>query len=384
MFHKKGDNMSNKYNDHLVIVFAQEHYNPLGLIRSLGENGINPVFISVKRKGPVACLSKYIAKCHHVNNVEEGFALLLRKYANEEKKPYVLFSDDMCIGYVDQHYDKVKNIFNCYNAGTQGRINEYMDKQNILTLAKKHGFNVLDSIVVNKGEIPEGLVYPIITKDISPTLGGWKSDVFICKNENELKEAFQKITSPSVQIQPFLNKKNEYAIEGFCINSGRDVFFGTALTWKYQIPGYYSPYHDVTMFKKPDLGEKIRALFQEIGFEGIFEVEFLIDQDETYYFLEANLRASAWNYSSTVAGMPLSYLWVKSMENGYIDENDKKDFSDFTDMSEVIDFGLRVDTGKVSLAEWLRDFKEAKGTYYYNKQDPAPFEYLFEHWDDYK
>ena len=137
------------------------------------------------------------------------------------------------------------------------------------------------------------------------------------------------------------------------------------------------------MFNDKKLGEKIRGLFEEIGFEGIFEVEFLIDKDDTYYFLETNFRASAWNYSSTVAGMPLSYLWIKSMDAGYIDPADEKEFKDFTDMSEVIDYGIRVQNGKVSLAEWLRDFKAAKGTYYYNEKDMAPFEYLFEHWNEY-
>ena len=53
-------------------------------------------------------------------------------------------------------------------------------------------------------------------------------------------------------------------------------------------------------------------------------------------------------------------------------------------MSEVIDYGKRVEGGLCSLAEWLRDFKEAKNTYYYNAKDPAPFEYLFEHWDEFK
>lgn len=370
--------------NHKVIVFAQEHYNPLGLIRSLGENGINPIYISVKRKGPVACLSKYISICHHVDNVEQGFELLLKEYGHDELKPYVLFSDDMCIGYVDRHYDKLKDKFICYNAGKQGRINKYMNKQMILKLAKKHGLKVLDSIVVKTGVIPKDLEYPIITKDISPTAGGWKSDVFICENEIELRKAMEKITSPEVQIQPFIDKKNEYAIEGFTVNHGQEIFFGTTLTWKYLIPGYYSPYHDVTMFKDKVLGEKIRRMFEEIGFEGIFEVEFLIDKNNTYYFLETNFRASAWNYSSTVAGMPLAYLWVKSMNAGHIDLADEKEFEDFTDMSEVIDYGIRVDNGQISFAEWLRDFKEAKGTYYYNEKDMAPFEYLFKHWNDYK
>ena len=326
----------------------------------------------------------YGVDCSDPANAKRQFETMAKYYGNEEKKPYVLFSDDKTVGYVDLNYNEVKDRFICYNACIQGRINEFMDKDQILKLAKKHGFNVLDSHVVNKGDIPEDLQYPVITKDITPNSGSWKSDVFICENESELNDAFTKISSPIVQIQRFIDKKNEYAIEGFTINKGREIFFGTALTWKYLIKGYYSPYHDVTMFKDVIMGEKLRALFEEIGFEGIFEVEFLIDKDDTYYFLEANFRASAWNYSSTVAGMPLSYLWVKSMNNGFIDEKDRKDFEDFTDMSEVIDYGIRVDGGKVSLAEWLRDFKEAKGTYYYNKKDPAPFLYLFDHWDDYK
>lgn len=376
--------MINTFNGHKVIVFALEHYNPLGLIRSLGENGVFPIYFSVKRRGPVACLSKYISTCHYVENVEEGFSLLFELYGNETKKPYVLFSDDKSVGYFDLHYAQLKDKFICYNAGTTGRINEFMDKDKILKIAHKHGFKVLDSFVVKLGEIPEGLVYPVITKDISPNSGSWKSDVFICENEFELKEAFKQISSPVIQIQHFVDKKNEYAIEGFAINHGKEIFFGTALTWKYLIKGYYSPYHDVTMVKDSVMKNKLQALFEEIGFEGIFEVEFLIDQDDSFYFLEANFRASAWNYSSTVAGMPLSYLWVKSMDAGHIDPSDEKLFEDFTDMSEVIDYGKRVEGGLCSFAEWLRDFKEAKGTYYYNRKDPAPFEYLFEHWDEYK
>ena len=376
--------MNSCFGNHKVIVFAQEHYNPLGLIRSLGENGVNPIYISVKRRGKVACLSRYISKCHFVDTVEEGYKLLLELYGNEEQRPYVLFSDDKSVGYFDLHYEEVKDRFICYNAGQTGRINEFMDKDRILKLAKKHGFNVLDSHVVKLGEIPDGLVYPVITKDISPNSGSWKADVHICENEEELKEAFKTISSPVIQIQHFVDKKNECAIEGFTVNHGKEIFFGTTLTWKYLIKGYYSPYHDVTMFKDADMGERLRAMFEEIGFEGIFEVEFLIDKDDTYYFLEANFRASAWNYSSTVAGMPLSYLWVKSMANGHIDPKDEKPFEDFTDMSEVIDYGKRVEGGLCSFAEWLRDFKEAKGTYYYNSKDPAPFEHLFEHWDEYK
>lgn len=378
--------MNDTYNGHKVIVFALEHYNPLGQIRSLGENGINPIYFSIKRRQEIATHSKYISKIYRANSVEDGYNLLIKEYGNYDydHRPYVIFSDDKSVGYFDLHYDEIKDKFICFNAGKQGRINEFMDKQRILELAKKHGFNVLDSVVVKVGDIPDGLVYPIITKDISPNSGNWKSDVFICENEVELKEAYKKIASPLVQLQRFVNKRNECALEGFTVANGSELMVVTQLTWKYQIKGYYSPYHDVTMFKDKEMEEKLKSLFKEIGFNGIFEVEFLIDQDGTYYFLEANFRASAWNHTGSIAGMPLTYLWVKSMDAGFIDPNDKKEFDDFTDMSEVIDFGKRVDTGKISLAQWLLEFKQAKGTYFYDEKDPEPFKVLFEHWEDFK
>ena len=195
--------MNNSYNGHLVIVFALEHYNPLNMIRAFGEQGINPVYISVKRRYEVATKSKYISELHRVDSVKDGFLLLINQYGrlSEEtgKKPYILFSDDKSVGYFDLHFEEWKDKFITYNAGRNGRINEFMDKYEIQQCAKRHGFNVLDSYVIKKGDpVLDGLWYPIITKDISPNLGSWKSDVFICQNKQELVEALEKITCPLV------------------------------------------------------------------------------------------------------------------------------------------------------------------------------------------
>ena len=100
--------MNNSYNGHLCIVFALEHYNPLNMIRAFGENGINPIYISIKRRYEVAIFSKYISKLHQVDSVEEGFKLLLDEYGNFDSshKPYIVFSDDKSVGYFDLHYDE--------------------------------------------------------------------------------------------------------------------------------------------------------------------------------------------------------------------------------------------------------------------------------------
>lgn len=46
-------------------------------------------------------------------------------------------------------------------------------------------------------------------------------------------------------------------------------------------------------------------MFSEIGFEGIFEVEFMGDADGKLWFLEINFRNSTWSLASMKAGMPL-------------------------------------------------------------------------------
>lgn len=381
--------MNDRFNGHLCIVFALEHYNPLNMIRAFGENGIMPVYVSVKRRYEVATRSKYISRLYRVDSVEAGYNLLMTEYGSEVektgKKPYIVFSDDKSVGFFDLHYEEWKDKFITYNAGRNGRINEFMDKYQIQQLAKKYGFNVLDSYVIGKNDpIPAGLWYPIITKDISPNSGSWKFDVYVCQNEQELKEAIQKIESPLIMIQHFVDKQNEMALEGYTINHGKEMQIITQMKWKYLIPGYYSPYHDVCMFSDKEMEKKLQAMFKEIGFEGVFEVEFLIDKDGTYYFMEINFRASAWNPTCKFAGMPLDYLWVKGMENGYIDPADRKDFEPFTSMSEVIDYGKRVESGMVSLAEWLRDFKDAKCVYIYDKKDRGPWDAVIENWDSFK
>lgn len=381
--------MNNSYNGHLVIVFALEHYNPLNMIRAFGEQGINPVYISVKRRYEVATKSKYISKLHCVDSVEDGFLLLINQYGrlSEEtgKKPYILFSDDKSVGYFDLHFEEWKDKFITYNAGCNGRINEFMDKYEIQQCAKRHGFNVLDSYVIKKGDpVPDGLWYPIITKDISPNLGSWKSDVFICQNKQELVEALEKITCPLIMLQHFVDKQNEMALEGYTINNGKEMQIITQMKWKYLIQGYYSPFHDVCMFTDKDMEIRLQAMFEEIGFEGVFEVEFLIDKDGTYYFMETNFRASAWNPTCKFAGMPLPYLWVKGMMNGYIDPNDRKEFEPFTSMSEIIDYSKRVEGGLCSIAEWLRDFKDAKCVYIYDKEDRGPWDAVIRDWESFK
>lgn len=369
-------------NNHKFIVFALDHYNPLGVIRSLGENGISPVFIAVKHRMDLGAKSKYLSECHKVESVEEGYELLLEKYGNEkENLPFLITCDDRTTGYLDEHYDELTGRFIFFNAGKKGRIEEYMDKNNILEAAKRHGLKVLETRVVNHGEVPGDLEYPIITKSISPNVGGWKSDVHICHSADELREAYGKIEAPRVLIQKYIEKKNEYCLDGYCADNGKVMFHAIASVYNYLIPGYYSPYMTVLEVKDKEMKKSLESLMADIGFEGIYSIEFLIDKDDNYYFSEINFRNSTWSYASTKAGMPLPVLWAESMLSKTIDERNYKAIPDgFTAMVEPVDYAKRVDAGTIEAADWLIDFKEANCTFYYSADDPEPFREAVRNW----
>lgn len=371
--------------DHQVILFGVEHYTGLVTIRSLGQKGILPHVIAIKGRAPVMSCSKYVAKVYFADTVETGYEILMKEYGtcpNLNRLPIVFCSDDKTLGYLDTHYEEIKNKFLFFSAYQQGRVTDFMDKFNILDCAKRHGLNVLETKKCKHGEIPEDLEYPIITKSISPNVGGWKADVHICRSEEELREAYKNIKADTVLLQKYLEKKNELCLDGLTIRHGTEIFIPQATTYNYLIAGYYSPYMTSTNFDDLEVFEALRGMFAEIGFDGIFSVEFLIDQDGKLYFSEINFRVSSWCWVATKIGINLPVLWGEGMLAGKLPEDACRSFPDnCTSMVEPIDYGKRVDTGKITPGEWLADFKDAKVTYYYDADDIAPFLYMMENWE---
>ena len=369
--------------NHRFIVVGMEHYNPLGVIRSLGQNGIRPDYIAIKYKSAVASCSKYVTTAHFVDSVEEAYEVLVSKYGQEkELKPFVITTDDDVESFLDLHYDDLKDRFIFFNSGAPGITTRYMDKKAILDLAEKHGFKVLKTIVTERGTVPKNLEYPIITKSISPNVGGWKSDVHICGSEDELRKAFEHILSPHVLIQKYIDKENELCIDGFSVDQGRSLFTPMYTTYNYNIAGYYSPYMTVHEFDLTDIGKGIGGMISEIGFEGIFEAEFLIDKDGSVYFSEINFRNSTWSYVATKLGMPIPLLWAESMISKTIPERYYTAVPDgFTAMVEPIDHKKRVLEGTTDLADWLSDYRNTDCLFYQDDQDPEPFREMVRNWE---
>jgi len=356
------------------IVFGYEHYNPLGIVRTLGENGIKPVAIIVKGNKTILSASKYISKKIFVENVEDGFNELLGLKC--DKKAFVYTSDDTIESYLDSRYDELNEYFFFFNAGGNGKVGYYMNKFNICELAEECGLPLATTKVVDKGVIPKNIEYPVITKAIAPTIENWKADSFICKNEADLKRAYTKIRSPKVLIQKYIFKKNELCLDGFSYNKGKDVAITISSTYDYILPDTYSPLMTVDNFYDSGILVGIKKMFATIGFEGIFSLEFLVGECGELYFLEINFRNSTWSYASTKAGAPLPVLWAKSMlgKNVCYEQIEKP----FKAIVEFDDYRNRVKTKKICPVKWIFECFSCRVKYYFSLQDISPFvSYIF-------
>lgn len=360
--------------EHLFIVFGEEHYNPLGAIRSLGEYGIKPIAIIIKSQYIIASSSKYIDKLIYVETIEEGYALIVKNYINLEHRTFIITCDDRITSFLDLRYEEIKDAFYLYNAGRKGKITFYLDKNNINELAMKHGINVPKARVINKNEIPEKVEYPVITKSISSNDGGWKDDVFICNDANELETALKKIKSNTILLQKFIDKKNELCLDGFSVNKGKDVFISIAASYNYIIPGQYSCDMTLSNFHNPELFKKIKAMLAEIEYEGIFCIEFLVEKNGNLSFLEVNFRNSGWSYASTSVGMNLPVLWAQGMLEHKVPEGSYKPISKgYRAIAEFPDFKIRVLGHRIGMLKWIKDIKKCNCFFIINKKDMKPF-----------
>lgn len=358
--------------DRKYIVIGGEHYNPLGLIRSLGVAKIKPIAIIKKASFGIASKSKYIKKLHLVDSYDEALDLLKKEYGNEMLKPFVFTSDDQMTSILDNNYDELKNKFIFYNAKKQGEISKYMNKEEIMNLAVECGLKVAKSWKVYDKKVPKDITYPCLTKAIISTKDNWKDDSFICKNEEELKKALKTIKSKEILIQEYIIKKNELCYDGFSCDNGKKVLYAISSDYLFVKEGAYSNYMLVSNSHHKELEDKLSKMFAKIKFDGIFSVEFLVDENNNYYFLEINFRNSTWSWASTKAGMNLPVLWSRCMLDKEEFNDSYKEFKPFKAIVEIEDFHDRVSTKKVSVFKWLGNLLSSKVWYYFTFADPMP------------
>lgn len=358
---------------HKFIVFCADHYNPLGVIRSLGEEGIRPIVIVVARKPFLVNHSKYISKCHVVQTMEEGLKVLMDNYGKEELKPFLYTCSDDIESFLDIHYDELYKSFYFFNGGCAGCINAVMNKEKMMSLAESCGLDVPKHKVVAVGCINHGLRYPIMTKSVDSLADNWKKNVFICRDESDLIGAYKNIEGDNIILQEYIEKKNELCLDGLCVNGGTELFIPLQTSYIRMTDKGYGNYMKLSEFKNNELLLQLRRLFSLTKFTGIFSVEFLVDKDDNLHFLEINFRNSTWSYAFTCCGANLPVIWAQSELNGRLNlDSFSLNRTECIAMAEIADFKDSVVHGNTGVLKWIKNFMTADCTFYFNKNDIKP------------
>lgn len=369
-------NRNHEVYKHKHICLVGDHYNPLAIIRSLGEEGIKPIVLLCSEHPHLIQYSKYIGKIHFFKTNEEGFSYLLAHYANETLKPFIYTGSDDIALLIDKNYDRLKEHF--YFANAKGNLEKYQNKFEITSLAKECGVGIPNEEMLPVGTFPTTLKYPVFTKAITSAGGGiWKDQAFICKDRVELKDAYNKIRAKNILVQEYIEKKNELCIDGISINGGEQIFMPYGCEYYRFIPGNYGNYMKFTPFTDEDLTERIKNIIKGAQYTGIFCIEFMVGKDDKLYFLEVNFRHSGWGYAFTYGGFNLPFRWAVSIIDNLIYLDNFFPLEKFNVMSEIADFNDCMSYHRTGFWKWFSDFYKCDCKLIYNKKDNKPFRKAF-------
>lgn len=357
-----------------VIVFGCNHQNMLGLVRSLGEKGIRPFCVCLKSNDGLVFRSKYPAECHYAESPQDGFEYIVSHFSAEAVKPILLSSDDMTETLFDVHASALREHFIVPASSEDGKLTRLMSKKNIAELAVKYGFKVPWMIIINKVHgIPADLSYPVFTKSVKSIDGG-KNEERKCNNKGELEVVLRNCNADGLLVQQFIDKVDEIDFIGYSANG---KVFMPYIQHQLRFSDHaYGGYHRFNKAEDNDLTRSIRKMLEEINFQGLFSVEFLVDRDGGWYFTEVNFRHDGHDYLITNAGINLPWLYCCAVTGKDEDVIPDVKRASFTGMNEVVDLSQFVKTKKLSLFKWLWQFIMADTHIMWNWRDMGPVFYM--------
>lgn len=358
------------------IVFGRIIGNSLGQIRSLGEVGLNPVLVWVGNDSSVLRNSKYLSEIHTFSTIQEGIDFLLSSFADTKIKHVLTIDSDGIVAEINKQYSELSKYFYFFNAGEDNRLTKMMGKESLCNLAKKHGLLVPVSEIVALGELPKKVTYPLLTKAVDSFTASWKTQCRICEDEGDLMNLYKTLDANIILLQNYIQKKNEFVLQGIAINAGKDVFIPIEGSY-FRIPdGYFGSYLYFNGITKTGerLIKPVKSMLAEIGYEGVFEVEFIIDKEGNYIFLEINFRHTLWNHAFSNMGLNFCKIWSDAIINNKFPLTQSISIEKrHVLIHEFVDFLWYAKSRKVNIFKWILQFLGADSYVIWDRHDVKPF-----------
>lgn len=363
-----------------VVVIGSDHHNTLGVVESLGMAGLSPYVVIVSGHTlprSFVLKSKYCRGKGIITTYDELIGLLHKTFGGNGTERYVaITTNDRTASLLDNHYDELSPFLLLPGTGNQGDLEHWMDKPNMIEVARSVGMNVPQTRIVKAGETVDDFVFPCITKSIS-TLKGGKSNIRICNDKQSLNGFLSKQTQyDEVQVQQFIDKDFEFQFIGCSMGGGEEIII-PGRTHIVRPNGY-----DNTFFLRYlaiddtfiTVLSQVKAFIRQTRYSGPFSIEFIRDHTGTDYFLEMNFRNDGNAVCVTASGTNLPLLWYLYHQDidAYRAELEKSTFKPVA-LTPLVHYFYNMAQGEVPFGEWLRNNRHTTQFSTYFKHDQAPF-----------
>lgn len=361
-----------------IIIWGADDFNTLGLMRELGQSGLDLLFL-IKGKRGMAARSRYCQKYVETANPDEGYQYLMRLETDKDAKPIIITNGDGISVLMDQRKTELEEKYIIPGTRKQGVLEHYTDKYAMAGLAAGLGITTPWSKFVRWDTDISDVTYPCIIKPSHLTPGHYNEFKFrICQDEATLKKTLSLVRKESVFIvQQYVPKERDLLVYGARMQDGKTVLAGCMVRDRMADSGSFS--HGLITNKLPnqfsEADKNLMAIFlDKIDYCGLFSFEYGLTKDKAYFF-EVNLRNDGCSHYFFQAGANIPLAWVKSCagedystvstqvvgERWFIDE--------FFDVENVFH-------RRISCRKWRKDKNEATIFKYYDKEDIKPYRYV--------
>lgn len=388
--------MSNNYDEKKRVVVTGRNYgNILSISRAFGEAGYDVTVLKVykKKPNPMNLLNKM--KCDHLSiyvkeyyeciandNYEKIVEQLIDINKNNEKI-LLLPVDDYLVYVVDKYLDQLSNHFYVPSIlNEQGKINDLLNKNEQKELVKKYDLPVLQSSFIKKENnefiIPEDIIYPCFVKP-NLSMKSTKSIMRRCENKQELNDMISSISSDiELLVEEYADIQYEYSLLGI---STKEKAYSPAL-FKV-LRGGNKERKGVTVIgeviptdKFKEIIEKCNVFVKDIGYTGIFDIDFIETKNGNVYFVEINFRPGASIHAFTKLGVNLPAMLADYyMKDVPIDDTWELKEAGKTFVSEKVLVEELV-RGDVDYKMFKRHLSEVDIHFIKDDKDPKPYHHF--------
>jgi len=179
--------------------------------------------------------------------------------------------------------------------GSKSAAKNIMEKANVPLVPGYHGDDQSRDIIKKAAD---DMGYPVLLK---ATAGGggkgmrqvWSEDEFDEGLAAAKREAMSSFGDDTMLVEKYLTQPRHVEIQVFCDNNQNAVYLferDCSVQRRHQKVIEEAPAFSMSEFLRSKMGESAIKSAQAIGYQGAGTVEFLLDVDGSFYFMEMNTR----------------------------------------------------------------------------------------------